>query len=254
MKNTSFSLEGRTALVTGSSRGIGRAIAIGLAQCGARLVLHGIRRSDNVQGVIDEISALGGKASFIAGDLSGDGAGAALAKRVLEEVGTVDVVVLNASIQIKKDWKEHTAEDSALQMRTNFQSSLELLQTLVPGMEERGWGRILAVGSVQQSNPHPMMLPYAASKCAQMSLVTSLAKELAPSGITVNNLAPGVILTDRNTEALSNAEYEKQVLEKIPVRFFGESEDCVGIAQLLCSDAGRYITGQNIYADGGMSL
>ncbi|MGE9289733.1 MAG: SDR family NAD(P)-dependent oxidoreductase [Puniceicoccales bacterium] len=254
MKDSTFSLVGKTALVTGSSRGIGRAIALGLAECGARVLVHGIRESEKSAEVLKAVSATGGEAHFIAGDLSADGGGSILGEAALRLVERVDVVVLNASLQIKKDWREQTVEDSALQMKVNFQSSLEILQKLVPDMEKRGWGRIVTVGSVQQLKPHPLMLPYAASKCAQMSLVRSLAKDLAPSGITVNNLAPGVILTDRNTEALNDAEYERKVLSLIPTGSLGESQDCVGAAQLLCSEAGQYITGQDLYVDGGMSL
>jgi glucose 1-dehydrogenase len=193
-------------------------------------------------------------AGSVAGDLGVAQGGRQLAEAVIDEVGPVDIVVLNASVQIKKDWLEITQEDIGFQLRTNFQASLEILQCLVPPMKAAGWGRVLTVGSVQQAKPHPQMLVYAASKCAQMSLVDSLARDLAPSGITVNNLAPGVILTDRNTDALADDDYAELVRSKIPSGFFGESQDCVGVAQLLCSEAGRYITGQDIYIDGGMGL
>jgi len=254
MDLSQFSLKGKTALVTGSSRGIGRAIVTGLAELGADVVVHGVRASAASEGTLEAARALGVQASFIAGDLSAPQGGKACAEAVLDTVGTVDIVVLNASIQVKKDWLEQSFEDVEQQFRTNFMASMEMLQVLVPPMKAQGWGRILTVGSVQQKAPHPMMLPYAASKCAQESMVRSLAKDLAPSGITVNNLAPGVILTDRNTEALADPDYLALVKSKIPAGYCGESADCVGIAQLLCSDAGRYITGQDIYADGGMSL
>lgn len=113
---------------------------------------------------------------------------------------------------------------------------------------------MLMIGSVQQSVPHPEMALYAASKAALENLTHNLAKQLAPSGITVNTLAPGVIDTDRNKQALGDNNYLQQVLAKIPARRVGQPEDCVGAALLLCSDAGAYITGQNLFVDGGMSL
>ncbi|MGZ0657255.1 SDR family NAD(P)-dependent oxidoreductase [Coraliomargarita sp. W4R53] len=254
MQLSQYSLKGKTVLVTGSSRGIGRAILLGLAEQGANVVVHGIRIGDAGNEALEAAKELGVKATFIAGDLSAEDGGRRFAESVLSQVGVIDAVVLNASVQIKKDWLQITKEDADLQLRTNFQASLEILQVLVPPMKAKGWGRVLTVGSVQQVKPHPQMLVYAASKCAQMSLVDSLARDLAPAGITVNNLAPGVILTDRNTEALADQDYAELVKTKIPAAFFGEAQDCVGLAQLLCSDAGRYITGQNIYADGGMGL
>jgi NAD(P)-dependent dehydrogenase (short-subunit alcohol dehydrogenase family) len=254
MNLSNFSLQGKTALVTGSSRGIGRAIIIGLAELGANVVVHGVRAGTAAEEVLTAVRALGREATFVAGDLSQAGGGHRCAEAVLAAVGSVDIVVLNASIQIKKDWMEQSSEEVESQMRTNFVASFEMLQRFVPSMQSKGWGRVLTVGSVQQAKPHPMMLPYAASKCAQMSLVTSLARDLGPSGITVNNLAPGVIQTDRNVEALADEDYAELVKSKIPAQSFGEAQDCAGVAQLLCSDAGRYITGQNIYADGGMSL
>jgi len=249
-----FSLQGKTALVTGSSRGIGRSILLGLAELGADVVVHGVRAGESSEEVLAAAKALGVQATFIAGDLSAPGGGRRFAEAVLKAVGRIDILVLNASVQMRKDWLEISPEDFDFQMRTNFQASLEMLQVFAPAMQSVGWGRILTVGSVQQAKPHPHMLVYAASKCAQMSLVDSLARDLAPSGISVNNLAPGVILTDRNTDALADDDYAEAVRSKIPSGFFGESKDCVGLAQLLCSEAGRYITGQNIYVDGGMGL
>ena len=121
-------------------------------------------------------------------------------------------------------------------------------------MRANKWGRIITIGSVQEVKPHPDMLVYSATKAAQTNMVKSLALQLAKDGITVNNVAPGVINTDRNKEALSDETYAQEVLDTIPVRFFGNKEDCAGIVRLLCSQEGRYITGQSIYVDGGKSL
>ena len=121
-------------------------------------------------------------------------------------------------------------------------------------MKEQKWGRIVTIGSVQEAKPHPDMLVYSASKAAQTKMAQSLALQLAEDGITVNNVAPGVIYTDRNVEALSDENYAKQVTDSIPVGFYGDPEDCVGMVRLLCSEEGRYITGQSIYVDGGQSI
>ena len=121
-------------------------------------------------------------------------------------------------------------------------------------MKKKGCGRIVTIGSVQEAKPYPDMLIYSASKAAQTNMVKSLSLQLAPFGITVNNMAPGVIYTDRNVEALSDPEYAKKVTNSIPVGFYGEPDDCAGTVSLLCSDEGRYITGQSIYVDGGKSV
>ena len=107
---------------------------------------------------------------------------------------------------------------------------------------------------MQEAKPHPDMLVYSASKAAQTNMVRSLSLQLAIDGITVNNVAPGVIYTDRNAVALSDPEYARKVMDSIPVGFYGKPEDCAGIISVLCSDAGRYITGQSIYIDGGKSV
>ena len=113
---------------------------------------------------------------------------------------------------------------------------------------------MLMIGSVQQMVPHPEMALYAASKSALENLTRNLAKQLASSGVTANTLAPGVIDTDRNKQALGNETYLQQILAKIPAKRVGQPEDCVGAALMLCSDAGAYITGQTLFIDGGMSL
>jgi NAD(P)-dependent dehydrogenase (short-subunit alcohol dehydrogenase family) len=129
-----------------------------------------------------------------------------------------------------------------------------LIQAVADHMKQNSWGRIITIGSVQEAKPHPDMLVYSASKAAQTNMVQSLSLQLAKDGITVNNVAPGVIYTDRNVVALSDPAYAKKITDSIPVGFYGDPEDIAGIVSLLCSDAGRYITGQSIYVDGGKSV
>ena len=240
----------KKALVTGSSRGIGRAIAIALAQDGYEVILHCAGNVAKAEEVKAQIEAGGGVASIIKADLCDLNAARALAS----QAGNVDVLVLNASLQIPKVWNEISQEECMLQLNCNFASSLLLIQALVPAMQKKGWGRIITIGSVQERKPHPNMLIYSASKAAQTNMVQSLSLQLAKDGITVNNIAPGVIYTDRNVEALSDAAYAQKVTATIPVGFYGEPEDCAGMVRLLCSEAGRYITGQSIYIDGGKGV
>lgn len=250
----SFHLRNKTALVTGSSRGIGRAILETLVDAGANVIVHGISENDRVRELLSQIRARGGQADFVAGDLTVPGGGRSVAEKALSLAPCIDIVILNASIQVRNPWLQINSQDTASQLQANFVSSLEILQTLVPMMQRQKWGRIMSVGSVQERKPHPEMAVYAASKAAQTHLICNLAKQLAPDGITVNNLAPGVIETDRNTAVLSDDAYAATVRAAIPAGFTGMPSDCSGAALLLCSEAGRYITGQNLFVDGGMSL
>ncbi len=245
-----FDLTGKRALITGSSRGIGSAIAVELAKGGADIAVHCAGNVARAEEVAEKITALGRKAQVFQADLSNPDEAATL----MDRVGPVDILVLNASIQIRKKWEEITVADFRQQVDCNLLASMLLMQKAVPSMREKHWGRIITIGSVQEAKPHPEMLIYAASKCGQTALVRSLSVQLAPLGITVNNIAPGVINTDRNREALSDEAYARLVSSLIPMGYYGEKEDCAGIVRLLCSKEGRYITGQSIYVDGGKSL
>lgn len=240
----------KTAFITGSSRGIGRAIAIRLAADGFHVILHGVSETKHIKNLKHEIEQNGGKADILCADLCDTEA----TKKLGEALGEVDVLVLNASLQYRTPWQEITTEACYEQLNCNFVSSMLLIQAAVPHMKKTGWGRIITIGSVQEAKPHPDMLVYSASKAAQTNMMQSLSLQLAKDGITVNNVAPGVIYTDRNVEALSDPEYAKKVTDSIPVGFYGEPKDCAGIVSLLCSDEGRYITGQSIYVDGGKSV
>lgn len=240
----------KTALVTGSSRGIGRAIALRLAEDGFCLLLHGSAHSEKLEESRRWIEEKGGKAEILVGDLTDLSQTEALCK----QAKNADVLVLNASLQYRTPWQEITPEACRKQLNCNFVSGMMLIQAVAEHMKKEGWGRIVTVGSVQEAKPHPDMLVYSASKAAQTNMMKSLALQLAGEGITVNNVAPGVIDTDRNAEALSDPVYAKKVMASIPAGFYGKAEDCAGIVSLLCSEEGRYITGQSIFVDGGKSI
>ncbi|WOO43611.1 SDR family NAD(P)-dependent oxidoreductase [Rubellicoccus peritrichatus] len=249
-----FNLSGRSALVTGSTRGIGRAIAHTLAQAGANVAIHGTSSEQLADTVATEIRSYDVKCTTILKDLGDEDAPQCLFDATTDAFGNMDILVSNASIQIPKPWLKGSREDFHQQINANLRCAYELIQLVVPAMQKRQWGRILTVGSVQEAKPHPDMLVYAATKSAQTSMVRNLAKQLAPHGITVNNLAPGVIGTERSLSRLDDENYKQLVLSKIPTARIGKPEDCAGTALLLCSNAASYLTGQNIYVDGGMSL
>ena len=240
----------KKALITGSSRGIGRAIALTLARDGCKVLVHCAGNTAKAEETKALIESAGGKAEIIKADLCDTDETKLLAAKAAD----CDILVLNASLQYRNRWDKITLEECYNQLNCNFVSSLLLIQGAAGHMKQNGWGRIITIGSVQEAKPHPDMLVYSASKAAQTNMVKSLSVQLAPYGITVNNVAPGVIYTDRNVEALSDPEYAKKVTGSIPAGFYGEPEDCSGIVSLLCSDKGRYITGQSIYVDGGKSV
>ena len=195
-----FRLTGRTALVTGARREIGRAIALGLAGAGARLAIHHADTAEeraDADAVVRDIQAMGGEAAAFGQDFAHDDAGTRLAAAVTAWA-EVDILVLNASIELPEDFATISRAHFDRQIAVNLRSAMELLQALVPPMAARGWGRVVTIGSVQQERPHPAMFVYAATKAAQHNWALSLARQFGGQGVTVNNLAPGAILTARN--------------------------------------------------------
>jgi len=246
-----FVLKDRTALITGGTRGIGRALAEQFARAGARVIVHGHAMSEPAQACL---TALGERGEFVSGDFTDPAAPDAIVAELVRRQLTIDILVLNAATDMRTPFFDVQAEEFNRQVTINFQTNFRLIQLLASGMLERGWGRILGIGSVQEFVPHPAMTAYAAMKAAQRNLVENLARQFGPRGVTVNNLAPGVIITDRNREVLKDETYAARIRAKIPVGFFGEGADCAGAALLLCSEAGRYINGITLPVDGGMHL
>ena len=250
--NEGLVLFGRTALVTGSGRGIGRAIALALAGAGADIAVHGTGDPTECNTTANLITATGRRSAVFRHDLGEPDAGRKLADAAVTALGKIDILVLNAADQVRKPWAELTQGDLERQYRINVAAAHASAAALTPSMVGRGWGRILAIGSVQQAKPHPDMLGYSISKQALHGMVKSLAPQLAPSGVTVNLLAPGVIPTARNEDVLSDPAYRTRVLSAIPAGRFGSPEDCAFAALMLCRPEAAYITGNCLFVDGGL--
>jgi NAD(P)-dependent dehydrogenase (short-subunit alcohol dehydrogenase family) len=249
--DTLFGLKGRTALITGSSRGIGAAIAEGLAGAGAHVILHGIREG-SAAGVQERIAAAGGTAQELAGDLSAAGAGRDLIERA-EAIAPVDILVINASAQINAPLSALTADDLAFQLTVNLVSTVDMLQIVLPRMAARQWGRVVSIGSVNQLRPKGIVTAYAATKAAQHNLIQSQARDYARHNVLLNTLAPGLIDTDRNAERRDNdpqgwADYTRTLNW---MGRAGQADEMVGAAIFLSSQACSFMTGETIFLTGG---
>lgn len=236
----------KRVLITGSTQGIGKALAMAFVKAGYHVCVHCSKDIEKAERVRKEIGAH----QAVVCDLSNmDEVNALYAK-----TGAVDCLILNASVQYKELWQEITDETFDKQFDVNVKSTLKLMQAYYPAMKEKGFGRIVTIGSVNQYRQHPELSVYSATKCAVMKLVEVIAKQVAPFGVTVNNVSPGAIATPRNESVYNDEEKRKAVEACIPMGRFGTPEDCVGAVLMLCGDQGAYITGVDINIDGGMKL
>lgn len=252
--NSSFELSGRTALITGSTQGIGFAMAEALANAGANIVLNGTSSPEAAQPSVDALKRSGREAWYCQSDLSKSGSAKSLFEDAVSKAGHIDILISNASVQNFTSFLEITEDEMDYQYATNFKSSLILIQLATAGMLKNGWGRVVTIGSVQEENHNPGFAVYGALKAAQTHLIKGLAKAYSKNGITYNNIAPGLIDTKRNKDFLANPENLANMLAKIPANRVGTPDDCGGAALLLCSEAGSYITGTNLFIDGGLRL
>ncbi|RJE84603.1 SDR family oxidoreductase [Paracoccus onubensis] len=239
-------LQGRRALVTGADQGIGRAIARALHAQGVEVVIHHLGGADHVRNTLPD-------AETHEADFTLPGSAEALAERVLEN-GHIDILIANAAIERRGDWRNVTPGTVADHVAANFTSLMTLCQRFLPRMTERGWGRVVAVGSVMAARPRAETIVYASLKSAQLTALRALAREVAGAGVTLNSIAPGAIETERNAAKYADSDFMAAVTAKIPAGRPGRPEDCVPPVLMLCSEAASYITGAEIPVDGGWTL
>ena len=251
---TEFSLEGKVAIITGASRGIGRAIALRLAVAGARVVVC-CRKLESVQAVAGEITAAGGQALAISAHVGQPEDVQALVARTLDAYGRVDIAVNNAATN------PHfgpllTADEGQWDkiLDTNAKGAFRLCKVVVPHMEAQGGGKIINLTSVAGLRPSPGMGLYGISKAAIIMLTQVLALELGPANIQVNAIAPGVIKTRFSQLLWQTPQISESILTHLPLGRFGEPEDVASLALYLASPAADYVTGGVFLVDGGMNL
>ena len=244
-----FKLDGRTAIVTGTSRGLGQSIAVGLAEAGADVAL--VHRSDGAQ-TQERIEALGRRCVTIRADLAEKGSVEAIVGETVAKLGGIDILVNNAGIIRRAPVTELTEKDWDDVMDVNVRSLFFLSQAVAKVMIEQGrGGKIVNVASMLSFQGGILVASYTASKSAVLGLTRLLANELAPHGINVNAIAPGYMVTD-NTKALrEDAERNRAILERIPAGRWGSPDDLQGAAVFLASAASQYMHGHAIAVDGG---
>lgn len=254
MADPTAMLAGRRALITGANTGIGRALALGCASAGANIILHHFDDEDGANEVASAIIGMGRQADILELDFA-DSRGVSRTTEMLatSEPG-IDILILNAAIENRRAWSDIDTDLINQHVAVNYTASLLLMTKLVDAMSQRGWGRVVAIGSVLASRPRAETAIYASLKSAQLTAIRSIAREVGSKGVTMNVVSPGSILTERSRQALSNPTTRQFVENKIPVGRIGQPEDCVSPVLMLCSDAAGYITGADIPVDGGWHI
>jgi NAD(P)-dependent dehydrogenase (short-subunit alcohol dehydrogenase family) len=251
---TEYALDGKVALVTGASRGIGRAIAKRFAQAGARVVVSS-RRLEAVQGVAGEIMALGGIALAVQAHVGQPADVQRLVERTLDGFGRVDIVVNNAATN-PHFGPVLSADEGQWDkiLDTNAKGVFRVCKAAVPAMEAQGGGKIINLVSIAGLRPSPGMGLYSVSKAAVVALTQVLAVELGAANIQVNAIAPGVIKTRLSQLLWQTPQIAGQILARLPLGRFGEPEDVAGLALFLASPASDYVSGAVFVIDGGLNV
>lgn len=245
-------LEGKIALVTGASRGIGKAIAITLAQAGAKVVVNYAGSAAAAQGVVEEIQGLGGQAVAVQANVAVTEDVEALVNQTIDQYGGLDILVNNAGITRDTLLMRMKEEDWDLVLDTNLKGVYNCTRAVTKIMMKQRSGKIINIASVVGLTGNAGQVNYAAAKAGIIGLTKSVAKELAARNITANAIAPGFIETDM-TDVL-NDDVKTKVLEAIPMKRMGKAEDVAHAVVFLASDAANYITGQTLVVDGGMVM
>jgi gluconate 5-dehydrogenase len=251
MSTSLFDLSGRTALVTGSSRGLGRAIAEGMARAGARLIINGTDPA-RVETAVAEFRSAGHAAEGAAFDVT-DEAAIVKAFEGLDAKGiAVDILVNNAGIQMRKPLVEFTSAEWRKVIETNLTSAFVIGREAARRMIARKRGKIVNIASLASELARPTVGPYTAAKGGIKTLTKSMAVEWAASGIQANAIGPGYMATDMNQALIQNPDFNSWLMSRIPSKRWGRPDELVGAAIFLASAASDYVNGQVIYVDGGM--
>lgn len=246
-------LEGKIALVTGGDQGIGRGIALRLAQDGADVAIGFRSNKEGADDTVGEIQKLGVRGTAIQGDVSKIADGQKLVAEAIKQLGRIDILVNNAGLERRADFWDVTEQDFDLVLNVNLKGVFFITQSVVRHwMDGKRPGKVINISSVHEELPFPHFASYCASKGGLKMLTRNLAIELAPLGITINNIAPGAIETPINTKLLNDPAKLNELLEKIPLRRLGKPEDVAGIAAFLASPDSDYVTGTTYFVDGGL--
>ena len=246
-----FDLSGRTALVTGSSRGLGRAIAEGMAKAGARLIVNGTDPA-RVETAVAEFRSDGHLAEGAAFDVTDEAAVVRAFEGLDAKSIAIDVLVNNAGIQMRKPLIEFTSAEWRKVIETNLTSAFIIGREAAKRMIPRKRGKIINIGSLGSELARPTVGPYTAAKGGIKTLTRSMAVEWAASGIQANAIGPGYMLTDMNQALVNNADFNNWLMSRIPAKRWGRPDELIGAAIFLASSASDYVNGQIIYVDGGM--
>jgi gluconate 5-dehydrogenase len=252
MPNSLFDLTGQTALVTGASRGLGQIFARALANAGADLILTS-RNRDDLSDFAAEIEALGRKVTALALDVRDQSSIERMAADAEAASGQIHILVNNAGCNVRKPALEVTWDDWNLVLDTNLRGSFFVAQQLARRMVPHAYGRIINIGSVTSVFGYAGLAPYGASRGGIRQLTMSLAADWGKHGITVNCLAPGWFHTKQNTVLYQNEQWVEYLKERIPLNRPGEPHDLEGAVVFLAAESSRYITGQTLLIDGGIS-
>ena len=247
-----FDLSGKTALITGSSAGIGLALAQGLAGAGAAVVLNA-RNPGKLQAVAEALRAQGATVHALAFDVTDAQAVADAVARIESEIAPIDILVNNAGMQKRAPLQDFKQADWQQLMRTNLDSVFIVGQAVARHMIARGRGKIINICSVQSELGRPNIAPYTASKGAVKMLTKGMAIDWGPHGLQVNGLGPGYFKTELNQALVDNPEFSAWLIGRTPSRRWGDVEDLVGAAVFLASDASRFVNGHILYVDGGVT-
>lgn len=245
-----FDLTGKTALVTGGGRGIGKSIALALAEAGANVAVTS-RTENELIGVAEEITNLSRKAYYKAVDIRDKAAIASFVKEIVESEGKIDILVNGAGTNKRVSFLDITEEDWDFVMDVNVKSVVYASQAVIPYMQKQKYGKIINIASLTSEIGLPNMPAYGTSKGAVAQLTKALAVDFAEDGIFTNAIGPGYFKTEMTKVVFENKEKVEWMKSRIPLRRTGEVEELQGAAVFLASDASNYITGQTIYVDGG---